>query len=58
MNGLAQHDLNTLEIMIIWMIWIINLKNVMIIDIQSLNAAHLFDDIDTNSSSDSPVKKS
>ena len=58
MNGLAQHDLNTLEIMIIRMIWIINLKNMMMIDIQSLNAAHLFDDIDTNSSSDSPVKKS
>ena len=58
MNGLAQHDLNTLEIMIIRIIWIINLKNMMMIDIQSLNAAHLFDDIDTNSSSDSPVKKS
>ena len=57
MNGLV-HDLNTLEIMIIRMIWIINLKNMMMIDIQSLNAAHLFDDIDTNSSSDSPVKKS
>ena len=35
MNGLAQHDLNTLEIMIIRMIWITNLKNMTMIDMQS-----------------------
>ena len=35
MNELAQHDLNTLEIMIIRMIWIINLKNMTMIDMQS-----------------------
>ena len=59
MNRLVQYDLNTLEIMIIRMIWIINMKNMTMIDMQSQkNAAHLFDDIDTNSSSDSPVKKS
>ena len=35
MNGLV-HDLNTLEIMIIRMIWIINLKNMTMIDMQAL----------------------
>ena len=35
MNGLVQHDLNTLEIMIIRMIWITNLKNMTMIDMQS-----------------------
>ena len=35
MNGLVQHDLNTLEIMIMRMIWIINMKNMTMIDMQS-----------------------
>ena len=35
MNRLVQYDLNTLEIMIIRMIWITNLKNMTMIDMQS-----------------------